>query len=377
MPKMRMVVEAGPRARHNVPLKVAIPRCTSARLAEEATGRPVPCQVTHDELHWVLDHLLQGAEKAYVVEPGRGGQGTVPGVAAARVGETVEFSIDGNLFTRYNFGKEWARPFFYPLLGPDQVQITRDYPMVPDVPGESTDHPHHKSLWVAHGSVNEVDDWSEEKGHGTQVSRKIKELVEGPVVAVLRQDLDWVSNRGKTVCEEEREIRVYAAVPEERILDLAVTFRARPGKVVFGDTKEGGLCSIRVATSMDGNKGGRIENSYGAIAEAETWGRRACWCDYSGPVVGKMVGIAVFDTPGNLRYPTYWHVRDYGLMTANPFGISFFQPDSAERGEYTLPAGKELRFAYRVFMHLGTAGVARVADKYHDYINPPRVRLER
>jgi len=375
MPKMRIVVEAGPRARYNVPLKAPIGHAANARLIEEATGRSVPCQVLQDELHWVLGHVVQGAEKAYIAETGRAGPSNGPGVAAAREGDAVAFSIGGELFTRYNFGKEWARPFFYPVLGPDHVQITRNYPMVPDIPGEDADHPHHKSIWVAHGSVNGVDDWSEEKGHGTQVSRKIKELVEGPVVAVLRQELDWVSNRDKKVCEEEREIRVYAAAPEERIIDLAVTFRARAGKVVFGDTKEGGICSIRVATSMDGNKGGRIENSYGAIGEGECWGRRACWCDYSGSAAGKMVGITVFDTPGNLRYPTYWHVRDYGLMTANPFGISAFQPDSGECGDYTLPEGKQLRFAYRLFMHLGTAGVARVADKYHDYINPPKVRV--
>ena len=377
MAKKRMLVAAGPRARHNVPMRVPISRCTKAKLIDEATKQPVPCQVVRGELCWMVDHIPPGKEKAYIVETGRGSRLKVFGVEATRKGSAFAFTVAGRPFTTYNFGKRWARPFFHPVLGPDLVPMTRGYPIVEGVPGETTDHHHHKSIWVAHGDVNGVDDWSESEGHGRQVSRRIKEVVEGPVVAVVRQDLSWVSSRGRKACEEEREIRVHNTAPDQRIVDLVVTFRAKPGKVVFGDTKEGGICSVRVASSMDGSRGGRIENSYGGVGEAETWGRRAVWCDYSGVVNGKLVGIAVFDTPGNLRYPTYWHVRDYGLMTANPFGISHFAPESGERGDYELAKGGELRFAYRIFMHMGSAATARIRDKYHDYINPPRVRFER
>jgi len=358
-------------------MRVPIGRFRSVRLIDEATQRAVPCQVLHGELFWMLDHVPPGAEKAYIVETGRRSSVKTLGVGATRKGETIEFTLDGGPFTTYNFGKQRARPFFYPVIGPDHVQITRNYPMVKGVADETTDHRHHRSIWVAHGDVNGIDNWSEEKNHGRQVSRRVKEIVGGPVIAVLRHDLDWVSHRGKKACGEEREVRIYATPPGERIIDLLVTFRAGQGKVVFGDTKEGGVSSVRVATSMDGSRGGRIENSYGAVGEAEAWGRRAVWCDYSGPANGKLVGIAIFDTPGNLRYPTYWHVRDYGLMTANPFGISHFQPGSGERGDFVLKARKELRFAYRIFMHLGDPAMARVRDKYHDYINPPRPRFER
>ena len=377
MAKKRMVVEAGPHARHDVHLHIPLARQTKARLFDEASGREVPCQLHHGELHWIVDDIAANAERSFVLETGRACAVGAPGVAAIRNGETIDFVVDGRPFATYNFGKQWARPFFYPVLGPEQVQITRNYPIAQGVPGETTDHPHHKSLWVAHGDVNGVDNWSEEKGHGTIVSKRLKEVADGPVLAVVRQDLVWLSNRRKPVVAEEREIRVYAVPPTERILDLTVTFRAKHGKATFGDTKEGGICSLRVASSMDGSHAGKIENSYGATTEAETWGRPAPWCDYSGPVNGKLVGIAVFDTPGNLRHPTYWHVRDYGLMTANPFGISHFKPESGERGDYVLEAGGELRFAYRVFMHRGDAATARVRDKYHDYVNPPKVRLER
>jgi len=376
MAKKRMIVEAGPRARHDVPMRVPFGRHKKAKLADEATGRVVPCQILRGDLCFILDYVAAGEEKAYTVQTGRGSAARAPGVGALRKGNTVSFTVGGRPFTDYNFGKQWARPFFHPVIGPDRVQITRNYPIIERVPGETADHPHHKSLWVAHGDLNGVDNWSEGKKHGRQVSKRVKDVVDGPVAAMLRQDLEWVSTRGKKVLDEEREVRVWLSPPDQRILDLSITFRAKNGKVVFGDTKEGGLCSVRVATSMDGTRGGTLENAYGGIGEAEVWGQRAAWCDYCGPVNGKLVGIAIFDTPGNLRYPTYWHARDYGLMTANPFGISHFCPDSGQRGDYTLPANAVMTFRYRIYMHLGDVARGHVRDRFLDYVNPPKVRLD-
>jgi hypothetical protein len=127
---------------------------------------------------------------------------------------------------------------------------------------------------------------------------------------------------------------------------------------------------------MEVRHGGRIENSYGGVNEGETWGKRAHWCDYSGPAEGNIVGIAVFDSPKSFRYPTYWHVRDYGLMTANPFGLSYFYNDPHRRGDHTLPSGETLFFSYRLYIHPGDAAQARVAERYHDFVNPPVIKVE-
>jgi hypothetical protein len=167
----------------------------------------------------------------------------------------------------------------------------------------------------------------------------------------------------------------YATPPAARLVDYVVTFRAREA-VTFGDTKEGGILSVRVATSMDVNSGlgGRITNAYGGIDEGETWGRRSPWCDYSGPVAGRTVGIAVMDHPDNLRYPTQWHVRNYGLMTANCFGWSYYRKDRSVDGSYTMAPRSDLSFRYRVFVHAG--GAEHVADRFIDLCAPPQVTIE-
>ena len=171
-------------------------------------------------------------------------------------------------------------------------------------------------------------------------------------------------------------MRFYAMPEGERLMDLDVTFRMTEGKVVFRDTKEGGLVSVRVASSMDVRNGGRIENGYGGVNEGETWGRKAPWCDYSGMADGRHVGVAIFDHEKNPRYPTEWHVRDYGLMTANCFAWKHYRPEDGQAGDMTFPKGAVRQWRYRLFIHNGDARTGRVREHFLDYIAPPSVLLE-
>ncbi len=61
-----------------------------------------------------------------------------------------------------------------------------------------------------------------------------------------------------------------------------------------------------------------------------------------------MLFVPIFDHPANFRYPTYWHVRNYGLMTANPFALSYYYNDSGRDGSYVLSNGDSLLFRYRL-----------------------------
>jgi hypothetical protein len=86
-------------------------------------------------------------------------------------------------------------------------------------------------------------------------------------------------------------------------------------------------------------------------------------------VGGNIVGIAIFDHPKNPRHPTWWHVRDYGLFAANPFGKHDFEalPDKTA-GNLTVLAHTSITFRYRFFLHEGDEKEAKVADKYTQYI---------
>ena len=343
------------------------------------TGRAYPVQVEpcpdtgKSYGAMVLDRIGCGETRRFELKQAAGGR------AAVRVreagGERVEVRIGRQLFSTYHYAGGVARPFLHPLAGPYGAPVTRGFPMLRDVPGETDDHVHHRSCWTAWGDVNGVDDWSENEQHGWIVHQRFERLASGKVLGRVRALNHWTAHDGRKLMEEVRDMVFYRTPGARRVFDVSVRFRATEGDVRFGDTKEGGIASVRVATSMDGNKGGLIENANGCLTQAETWGKRAAWCDYSGDVAGKRVGIAIFDHPGNFRHPTWWHVRDYGLMTANPFGLSHFCGEGHD-GSHVLAAGEELAFRYRIFIHAGIAAAGRVAEQYQNFINPPVVEPE-
>src|SRR5262249_52378336 len=149
---------------------------------------------------------------------------------------------------------------------------------------------------------------------------------------------------------------------DDRILDFGITLNAKEGPVKFGDTKEGTF-GIRVPTIMDvtSRRGGEIVTNEG-LRDKDAWGKPASWVDYHGPIDGQLVGIAILNHPSSFRFPTRWHVRDYGLFAANPFGLSDFPKTEGSGGEYVLPKGESLKLRYRVILHKGNERDARIAD---------------
>ena len=277
----------------------------------------------------------------------------------------VTVTIDGKLLTEYHY-KDVPKPFFYPVIGPAGDPITRGYPMEPGE-NEATDHPHQRSFWYAHGVVNGVDFWAEGSQRGRIMQEKIIELTSGETVGVLKTQNAWVGPDGNVVCKDTRFHRFHKTT-NGTLIDFEIIYHASEGEVTLGDTKEGTM-AIRVAPTMRLTgpvAQGSIVNSEGQ-RDGETWGKRAAWCDYYGPVNDKVVGVAIFDHPANPKHPTWWHVRDYGLFAANPFGISDFENVPAGTGDIVIPQGEDLTWKYRFYLHLGDEKEGQVAERYEEY----------
>ena len=310
------------------------------------------------------------------------GAGNEP-VKLTRQGNKVEISVGGKHFTAFYFGPSSPKPYLHPLRSAQGTIVTRGFPMVTDIPGESHDHPHHRGLYFAHGDINGVDFWgeqvqtrkqqtaggkfyanSEELPKGRTVFRRLEKMESGPDSATLKADFDLVGPDGKAIAGETQEY-VFSGDSSTRTIDCTFTITADHGPVKMGDTKEGTF-AIRVAHDLTGSKV-RMLNANGKVGEKEIWGKRADWVDYSGTVAGEKLGIAIFDNPQNLRHPTTWHARDYGLFAVNPFGEHDFYNDPKRDGSYTIEPGKTLTLRYRVVIHHGDAAQAHVAEAYKTY----------
>jgi hypothetical protein len=287
------------------------------------------------------------------------------GVKITKSDNKVKVEINGQLFTEYCY-KDAKRPYFYPLIGPTGVSITRNWPMK-DGENEEKDHPHHRSLWYTHGSINGIDFWSDGKKSGDVVHDKFLKIESGEKIGIIQSQNKYVSADGKLICTDTRTHKIHN-LPNAKIMDFEITFHAPEGQVVLGDTKEGSM-ALRLAPTMrlKGDAGqGHIINSEG-LKDGDTWGKRASWCDYYGPVTSEIVGVAIFDNPQNPKHPTWWHVRDYGLFAANPFGVSDFEKKPKGTGDITIPEGENLTFKYRIYIHKGNHKKGKVAEHYKKY----------
>lgn len=292
-------------------------------------------------------------------------------ITTDKQGATI--NIDGELFTRYLIDAG-PKPYCWPVIGPTGTEVTRAYPMK-EIEGEKHDHPHQRSWWFTHGNVGGIDFWAETDKSGRIVHREFVEVKSGSDLGVLSTRNDWLGPDGKKICEDVRTLRVHN-VEDARLVDFDVTVTATEGPVTFGDTKEG-MMGVRLATSMDvnSNEGGRIVNSRGQTGRVtdsgrvvnDAWGKPAEWVDYTGPVDGETLGVTIMNHPTSFRFPTHWHVRQYGLFAANPFGLHDFTGDNSVDGSHTIPKGESITFRYRIYIHKGDTEQARVAEHYKQY----------
>ncbi len=329
-------------------------------------------QVEDGALLAVIPMLAAGEERTCDLEPAAQPDLAVARRDGPRIAVAVGGAPVGDLLLEGG-----TKPYLYPLLLPDGQSVTRRVP--PDeAAGDVKDHPHHKGLWVGHGDVNGVDLWADNpRNLGREVVREAS-CTSGPVTARIALRVDWTGPDGQRVLQERRVYRFWHVGAGARLIDVASTYTAGPGgEARFGDTKEGALCCIRLAAGMEGNRGGLITTSTGARTEAEAWGSAASWCDYSGQPFAAdgrtrrpEVGVAILDHPDNPLHPARWHVRDYGLFTANPFALHDYLPRRGLRGDYTVPAGEGATFRYRVYAHAGGAEAADVAGRYADWAWP-------
>jgi hypothetical protein len=304
---------------------------------------------------------------------------------------------------------EANKPFLWPVYGPTGKAMTRAFPMQKNDSESSAqrDHPHHRGIVFGHESAGDAD-WRFPDGKTDSVPSRggdtwhekatFEEFLKDPkrsetgarrlqflgsirhreftvmhadassaIVGTVCEHLDTAGQRFLT---EERRF-TFRADDEVRSIDIDQEFIATDGPVRLEDRKDSGL-SIRVPASMavDSKQGGRLFNSVG-LTNAAAWGQSAPWCCYHGPVEGEELGISFLNHPSSYRFPTRWHVRTYGLFTANPFCGKQFNKELPD-ATTTLAGGERLKLRHRLIFHRGGAESARIAERYSQYAQEPK-----
>jgi Family of unknown function (DUF6807) len=279
--------------------------------------------------------------------------------------DSVEVWIGGDLFTSYRYGGEFTRkPVFYPVIAPNGVMVNRELPQVRPEVAEEQDHPHHESLFMGYGDVDSYDFWSNLNGEKIE-HRAVLNKKSGDQ-GLLEILLDWNEPGGLTLIREIRRI-VFGGSENCRWMDHDITLNAGKQSRVFMDTKEG-LFAIRLADELKESDGtGRYINAYGWETAENVWGKRCPWVAIRGTVKGSDVTVAIFDHPSTENFPSYWHARDYGLFSVNPFGRKDFVKGSTPLGK-KLDANDSFHFRYRLLVYSGQVSKDRLDQDYWNYV---------
>ena len=235
------------------------------------------------------------------------------------------------------------RPYFAHVHTPDGIQVTRSHPPVAGV--DPVDHPTmHPGIWLAFGDLSGQDFWRNKATIRHEKFTITPETFKDQLTFATESSL--VSTNGEPLAKLNSTFILISA-PGGYLLSWRALFEPVIEKFTFGDQEEMGF-GARVATPLSEKNGGTVKNSDGIIGAKNAWGKTASWCDYSGTLSNRLVGITVMADPKNFR-PSWFHSRDYGLVVANPFGRKAFtkgEPSSilVKQGEISI-----LRFA--AFIH--------------------------
>jgi len=306
-----------------------------------------------------MTHPLQAAEKTKIdFDTSKEGQ-----VAISIGGEQVA--------VYYQEDGETTRPFFAHLRAPGGPQVSRNHP--PVVGKDRSDHgTFHPGLWMSFGDISGSDYWrlAARTQHVSYLEAPKGGVGKGSF-AVHNRYLDQ-NDPSKVVCEEDCRFTILAR-PAGYLLLWDSTFYG-DHEFYFGDQEEMGIgfrvaTPIRVETESAGSMpagNGLIVDSKGRKNGDEIWGNSADWCDYSGTLDGKRIGMTLLCHPKNFR-PSWFHARDYGLLEANPFGRDAF--GKGEKSKVPVKPGEKLRLRYGVFVHSLPAGEnIDFSAVYDDYL---------
>ncbi len=271
-------------------------------------------------------------------------------VTAEKVGDKIEFRIDGKLFTSYILSEFEKYPFFFPVNGPLNASVTSM---------RNANFPHHSSLFFGCDHVNGGNYWQEGLDAGQILSIRADILETGGKKAIIENECIWRRPGADSPVRDKRRITVSAPSKDKYFIDFDITMEMLMD-VTINKTNHS-LFSVRMDPDLAVINGGTMINAEGETSEKGTFGKPSAWIDFYGPRMGKTEGIAILQHPSNTWYPTPWFTRDYGFFSPTPM----YWPEN-DRNIF-LEKGQKVILKYRVIVHSGNHLEADIAGEFERY----------
>jgi hypothetical protein len=305
--------------------------------------------------------------------------------------DKIDVKVDGKIATTYIYGDNRSKPSLVPVRTLSGIELTRRYPLT-ELAGGSDNEPHHVGVYFTADQVNGTDFWNNTKSSPQIKHIKTKQVTGGDGKGTLSILTNWINEKGTVVIEENRTMTFITGQNEgEYAIDISADLTAKVDKVVFEDIEEG-VCAFRLSDYLREAKGdnypqpgkplpkesvkgtGMFFSSNGDQRAENIWGRRARWVAMQGVRDEKVVGVAMLNHPESLNYPTYWHVRAYGLLSGNPLGQGDFLRQSKYQNNpvlwlnMTIKKDQTIHFRFLIIMFEGIKTQDQIEQRYKDFV---------
>lgn len=251
----------------------------------------------------------------------------------------------GKTIWRLMFDPKASKSAFHPLASVDGEVLTAFRPQ---------DHPWHRGLWFSWKFINGLNYWEEDPNTG--IAEGLCEITSTKVTthpdfsAAIRIGVSYHPPGKPALLTEVRTLKV--AAPDANgcyVIDWTSVFTTGAEAVELNRTPpkaSGGVdwggyagLSLRFPTGIEGWS---FSTSEGAADAAAGNAKNARWADFSSATAG----VAIFDHPQNLRYPTPWYLNQ---------SLPFFSPAVLFNEPLNLVPGQAFTLRYRVLVHRGAA----------------------
>ncbi len=273
-----------------------------------------------------------------------------PKVTAEKVGDKIEFRVDGNLFTSYILSEHEKYPFFFPVNGPSNASVTSM---------RNANYPHHSSLFFGCDRVNGGNWWQEGLDRGQIISLRADIVETGGNKAIIENECIWRRPGADSPIKDKRKITVTIPSKDKFIIDFDVTMEMLMDVNI--EKTNHSLFSGRMDPDLAVINGGTMINAEGETSEKGTFGKASAWIDFYGSRLGKTEGMAILQHPSNKWYPAPWFTRDYGFFSPTPM----YWPENDKNT--SLKKGEQIRLRYRVIVHSGDTKEAGIAEEFEKY----------
>lgn len=255
--------------------------------------------------------------------------------------------------------------FIHPFYTPEGKVVTDGFPV---------GHTHQHGIFFAWVNTTYrgdfTDFWNQQKETGTVAFRELQATSDGPVFAAFQSRHEHLSLEHGPVLDETWEVKTYR-LPDFNVIDLTTRQKIIGSDTLFINQYHYGGMGIRLAAawnevdSLHYTGPVQVLTSQGISDREKANHSRPNWTAVYGNLDGDTASVALFDHPGNFRFPQ--PVRVHPSM---PY---FVLTPMVEEAFQQVP-GQEYRYTYRILSFDGPPDKAALDALWQAYASKITIR---